>query len=189
MDILYDALREALPIWERAVGNTGWFHGVVVVAYLSAAWFCLVNAHIARQSDEPAAVWYLAVTVLCLLACNTLLQVDLLSTLVLRGIAKIQGWYGARRELQYTVVALVAVLGIGLARRLRHQFINSDTASEPVALGLTVLLALFAVRAISAHGTDAMLNVRLAGMSVGRLIELTGIALVLHGARRCLQHR
>jgi hypothetical protein len=51
-----------------------------------------------------------------------------------------------------------------------------------VSAGLLALLLLFAVRLVSAHGTDAVLNVRLLGVSIGRLFELACLAWVMWGA-------
>ena len=189
MELVYKVLVDALPVWELAIAKTGWFHAVVVVAYLSAGWLCLANAHIARQTSEPRWIWYLAVIVLCLLGINTLLQLDLLLTHLLRGIAKSQGWYAERRTLQYGAVLLIGAVAAASAYRFRTECFASEMPSQAVSWGLAVLLLIFALRAVSAHGTDALLNARLAGASFGRLMELMGIALVVHGARRCLQVR
>jgi len=189
MDTLLQAFDMAVPIWAQALGRVSWSHGVFTAIYLLAAWLCLLNGHIARAARETHKVWCVAAAALCLLAANTLLQSEVLLTHVLRAIAKSQGWYGGRRELQYAVVGLLALLGWLVWLRLRSAFTTSHSASEPVVWGLTLVLLVFALRLVSAHGTDAVLNLRLAGLSMGRLTELAGLGLVVHGSLRCLRLR
>jgi hypothetical protein len=86
-------------------------------------------------------------------------------------------------------VAVLALIALWVASRLGRAFAASDESSIPVALGLTLLLALLALRTVSVHGIDAIINVRLAGVSFGRLMEFVGIGLVLLGALRCLRRR
>jgi hypothetical protein len=187
MDTLLEALVIATDVWEDAIAQLSWHHGLVVLAYFGAAWFCLVNAHISRQNRQPHVFWYLGAAVLCLLGVNTVLQADLFVTQLLRAIAKLQGWYAQRRELQYSAVLLLGLMVVLSIKGLRSRLSADDLPSELVAMGLAALLALFATRMVSAHGTDLVLNLRLAGVSVGRLIEFAGIGLVIHGARNCLR--
>ena len=102
---------------------------------------------------------------------------------------KRQGWYGVRRPLQYLAEFVVALLLLFLAGRLRRELTVGPVQSESVAVGLVVLLLLLALRTVSAHGTDAIINLYLAGVSVGRWLELGGLALILQGALHCLRLR
>lgn len=186
MDTFYQAVATAALVWQAAIAEVGWHHGAIALAYLGAAWLCLLNAHIARQALEAHAIWYGAAIALCLLGANTVLQADLFMTHLMRATAKLQGWYGQRQPLQYAAVAVLALLVLISSQWLRAVFTASAVACEPVALGMGVLIVLFLVRTVSAHGTDAVLNWRLLGVSVGRLLEFAGIAWVVYGARRCL---
>ena len=187
MDTLYQATTTATQVWQTAIDQVSWHHGLIAAAYLGAAWFCVLNGHIAQAARQPHAAWYLAGAVLCLLGANTVLQADLFMTHFARATAKLQGWYGPRRTLQYAAVVVLALLVLLSANWLRRMFAASEVPSETVTFGLAALLLLFALRVVSAHGTDALLNWRLAGISVGRMLELAGISLVVHGARRSLR--
>lgn len=189
METFLQAFDTAAPVWTLALERLSWRHGLVTAAYLLAAWFCLMNGHIARAARETHKVWLLAAGALCLLGANTLLQAEVLLTHVLRAIAKMDGWYGDRRELQYAVVGLLALLAWPLWLQLRTAFKTSHSAAEPVVWGLTLVLLVFVLRMVSAHGFDALLNLRLAGLSLGRLAELAGLGLVMHGCLRCLRLR
>jgi hypothetical protein len=187
MDTLTQALSLATDVWEDAITQLSWHHGIVVLAYFGAAWFCLVNAHISRQNQQAHVFWYLGAAALCLLGVNTVLQADLFVTQLLRAIARLQGWYAQRRELQYAAVLLLGLLFLLSLKGLRALLSANDLPSEQVAIGLAALLLLFAVRMVSAHATDLVLNLRLAGVTVSRLLEFASIALVMHGARNCLR--
>lgn len=189
MEILAQAIADAVMVWEQALLQLNWYHGLIVTAYLGAAWLCVLNADIARNAGDASSIWYSAAIALSLLAANTVLHGDVLVTHTLRGLAKQEGWYGQRRSWQYGTVAVLVLIALWVASRLGHAFAASDQSSVPVALGLTLLLALLALRTVSVHGIDAIINLRLAGVSFGRLMEFVGIGLVLQGALRCLRRR
>jgi hypothetical protein len=189
MDTIAQVFSDAMPIWERVILQLSWYHGLIAAAYLGAAWLCLLNGHIAKNSQEAHITWNVAAAALCVLAANSVLRGDVFVTHALRSLAKLEGWYGERRVAQYLAVLVLALIVLSVAGWLRRAFTASNVASESVALGLAVLLVLLLVRTVSAHGTDAIINLRLAGVSVGRLLEFAGIGLVLHGAMRCLRLR
>jgi hypothetical protein len=187
MDTLIQALDDATGVWEHAIAQLNWHSGIVVLAYVGAAWLCVVNGHISRQNQQAHVFWFLGAAMLCLLGVNTVLQADLFFTQLLRAIAKLQGWYAQRRELQYTAVLLLGLIFLLSINRLRALLSEADLPSELVAVGLAALLLLFLTRMVSAHNTDLVLNLRLAGVSIGRLLEFAAIGLVIQGARNCLR--
>ena len=189
MDTLLQAFSEAIPVWEQAILGMFWYHGLGFAAYLGTAWLCLLNGHIAEQSGEGHAMWYAAAALLCLLAANTVLHGDLLLLQVLRAVAKLEGWYGERRQVQYLVIAALAATAWFAAGWYRTRLRAADDASGPVAWGLAGLLMILALRAVSAHGVDQVLDLRLAGISVGRLLEFSCLGWVAHGALRRLSVR
>jgi hypothetical protein len=189
MDSMIQAVTSAAQVWEQALLQSTWYHAVIVLAYLGAAWLCLLNGHIAKSARESDRVWYLAAIALCLLGVNTVLHGDVFLTHFVRAMARMEGWYGQRRWVQYGLVLLLAPIILLVAAWLRSAFSASDVPSESVAMGLALVLIIVSVRTVSAHGTDAILNLRLAGISFGRLLEFAGIGLVMHGALKCLRFR
>ncbi len=189
MDIFLQAFLDAEPVWEHALRQLTWYHVLIAAAYLGAAWLCVLNGYIAKSSREADAIWYVAAILLGVMAANTVLHADVFLTHLGRSLSKLEGWYGERRLVQYALVVVFALLALWAVGWLRIAFTASDVPSEPVAWGLIALLILLAVRTVSAHGTDAILNLRLVGVSFGRLLEFAGIGLVLHGASRCLRLR
>lgn len=189
MDILFQALSDAVPVWEQAIDRVTWYHGVVFAIYLGAAWLCVLNGHIAKESREPHSIWFAAALLLCVLGANTVLHGDFILTHVLRSVAKHDGWYGERRRVQYLVVGVLPVMAWFAAGWLHKRFHAGDDASRSVSWGLAALLVIVATRAVSAHGTDQVMNLRLGGISIGRLLEFSAIGWVVLGALRRLRVR
>lgn len=189
MEPLVQAISHANPIWLQAVRQVGWHHAVIALLYLACAFLCYLHTYLLREDLQSPRLWLTATVLLCVLAASTVLQPEVWLTHTLRALAQAGGWYEARRPWQYGVtlglvlLALVGIrwLGAGLAHQGAH--------SVQLSLGLALLLLLMSLRAVSAHGTDALLGLRFAGVSLGRVCELTGMALVLLGAWRSLQYR
>lgn len=188
MDIFLTAMQSAIPVWELAVLNVTWFHGALASAYLGTAWLCVLNAQFAKDTRPAATLWFTATALLCLLGANSVLHGEVFITHFLRALAKIQGWYGDRREGQYLMIGVAATTALWSASRLHLRLSAFDpTVARPVSAGLAALLVLLAIRMISAHGTDSVINLRFGGISLGRLFELAGIGAVVLGALRSLR--
>jgi len=189
MDAAMEVVYAAAAAWEQALLGLTWHHGIIAAAYLGVAWLCLLNGYLAKAETEPHRVWYMTALLLCLLAINTLLGGEVFVTHLLRGLARIEGWYGVRQPLQYLAEFVATLFLLFLAGRLRRELTAGAVQSESVAVGLAVLLLLLALRTVSAHGTDAIINLYLVGVSVGRWLELGALALTFQGALRCLRWR
>ena len=188
---LYQAMEHASPIWQHAIYRLRWSHGLVASAYGVAAWLCFLNVQTEEEVQGSGTLWCAATVLLCLLGVNVVLQADVFVTQTFRALAKSQGWYGQRRVLQYLLIGFLAlaVLVALNSRTWLSQELRPDVQTNTVAVsgGLLALMLLLAVRLVSAHGTDSVLNVRLLGVSIGRFFELAGIAWVMWGALSCLR--
>lgn len=167
MDSLTQALDAALPVWEGLVARSGWPQALLALAYLGAAWLCLLHARLARTEWRAQTLGCLVV--LGLLGANTVLSVDLFLAHFMRSLAGLQGWYEQRRGVQHAALALL-VLGALLWQRRAGR--ADDERDRPLRYGVLALGLLFALRMVSAHSTDALLALRLAGISAGRWLEL-----------------
>ena len=193
MELFSQAISSAHPVWLQAVRQVGWHHAVITLLYLAAAWLCYLHARWLSDDLQSPTHWLALTGVLCLLAANTVLQGEVWFTHTLRALAHATGWYESRRPWQY----LITVLLVGLAwagtrwlgAGLAHPGANQSQLALGLALGVALLLLLVPLRAVSAHGTDALLGLRLLGLSLGRLCELAGLGLVLMSTWRSLQIR
>lgn len=186
MQSLHQAIEYASPIWQQAIYRLSWSHGLVASAYGVAAWLCFLNVQAKEEVQGSCTLWYAATVLLCLLGANVVLQADVFVTQTIRALARSQGWYGQRRVLQYLLIGLMAlavVLALNSRTWLSQRFRPcTQPNTGAVNAGLLALLMLFAVRLVSAHGTDAVLNVRPLGVSIGRWFELACLARVMWGA-------
>ncbi len=126
-----------------------------------------------------ATTWLaLAAIFLALAAARTLgLQAKLTGTV--RELAREEGWYYARREVQARVVLAAAALA-SLAPAAIAVHVRSTRmilALSPIA----ALLGFLAVRAVSLHQVDAVLYRRVGGFEVNTMVELTLLTLVAAG--------
>lgn len=188
---LFQAMDHASLIWQQAIYRLGWSHAAVASAYGAAAWLCFLNMQIEEEALGSCALWWIAAVLMCLLGVNTVLQADVLVTQTFRALSRLQGWYGQRRALQYLVIGLItmAVLTTFNSRTRLSQKLNSCSGVKAgaVSAGLLALMLLFVVRLVSAHGTDAVLSMRLFGLSIGRWFEMACITSVMWGALRSLR--
>ena len=187
--MLSEAWRIAYAGWETVLLHDDW-HGLAVeAAYILAASLCFAVRQASRRSGESGAGWLAAAALLALLGINALYRIDILITTLARAVARQQGWYGDRREGQYLLLVLLGGAALLTLGWLRARLKQVWSECLPAVAGLGTLLALAALRLISFHDTDALLNLRVAGIPAGRLIELAGLCLTVAGAMRRLHAR
>lgn len=169
--------------WVPGAGDPAWAMWGLSLLSLAAAALCLRHAW--RAPSPPAGypiVWgALAVVLLGVLA---LTQAGLHGWLAQAGreLAQSQGWYAWRRALQAGVIAVLVLGGILLPRRVRLRLGRYWPECRLAVHAGTWLAVFLAVRAVSFHPVDALLRLRLGGLSTNAWAELAGVTCVLAGA-------
>lgn len=184
-----EAWQAALPVWGHAVRHAGWHPALVAVAQATAGLLCLAIGRAGQAAVGAVLVWQAAAAALLLLALNTLFALDLLAVQVLRNLALLQGWHDHRRQLQVLVLAGLGLLALQAALHLGRQLDWRADGLRWLVPGLVVLVVLAVLRGVSLHGTDAVLHGRIAGVSIGRLLDALGLALVAAGVASALRGR
>lgn len=184
-----EAWQAALPVWGHAVRHAGWHPLLVAAAQSTAGLLCLAIGRAERAADGAVLVWNAAAVTLLALALNTLFALDLLAVQVLRNLAHLQGWHDSRRQVQAVVLALLGMLALKAALHLGQRIDLRADGLRWLVPGLVVLVVLAVLRGVSLHVTDAFIQGRLAGMSVGRLLDALGLALVVGGMASALRAR
>jgi len=118
------------------------------------------------------------------LAINTQIHVEQTLIVWIRQMAEAGDWYSFRRPLQAIVLA---VTGIACIPPLRHVWRTGNRSPTPTCVhlalsGMGIVLAMLVLRGVSLHQTDWLLSIHAAGFSVGRWLDLMGVALVICGA-------
>ena len=160
-----------------AVSPGGW--AVALAFSLASAAACFVALRGRRKADR--ILWAIMGVVLAGLAANT--QLDLLGGLteIGRCFARLEGWYGARRTLQGSLmIALWAACVVAgfILWRLRRGLRSALAALA----GFALVLAVTGARAVSLHHIDSMIDLPVAGATAGAWAELLGALLIVGNA-------
>jgi len=161
----------------------GW---LTVAAYAAAAAVSLVAA-LRQPVSGPEGrrsrrVWIGVSVLMAALCVNKQLDLQSLLTDVGRVIAHAQGWYDQRRLVQRWFVAAVAAGGAIALAALAWRLRSVMKGRLVLLFGLGFLLMFIIIRAASFHHVDELLGVRIIGLRVNWILELTGIGLVGLGA-------
>ncbi|WP_299507539.1 hypothetical protein [Cypionkella sp.] len=128
-------------------------------------------------------------TLMLFLAVNK--QLDLQSALTATGrcIAQLQGWYGARRDVQHLVIEVLLVsivVGLGFGVYLMRQALRRNGAG---LLGLAVVAGYVAVRAVGFHHFETLINTHVLDVRANFFLENAGLALIAVNAICLLARR
>lgn len=181
-DLWTQAWGAALPVWQAAVRQPGWHPVAAAAADAAVALLCLAAGRSAHTGGAHSPAWTVAAAALLLLALNTLFAFDLLFVELLRGVARASGWYAARRAVQTGALVVGAAAGLATWGALRHRLALAAPVDNCLPAGLALLASVAVLRAVSLHATDELLATRLAGLTLGRLIDALGLGLVATGA-------
>ena len=163
--------------WQPRIGDpdaTGW---LTVLAYL----LCFVlAAQVWRRlrGQRGRGFWGMIAVLMLFLAINKQMDLQSAMTALGRCLAEAQGWYDYRRVVQVAFILLL-LWGIGsglliLMRRMRGQLGRHGIA----LLGLAILCAFVAVRAVGFHHMDALIGQRQFGLSTNYMFENAGLVLI-----------
>jgi hypothetical protein len=182
-DLWTHAWFSALPLWRAAVRQSGWHPVVAAAAYAAVALLCLAARRSAHTCGAHSRPWTaVAAAALLLFAMNTLFAFDLLFVELMRCVSRASAWYEARRGVQILVLVAAAAAGLASWGALLHRLPLAAPSDRWLLAGVSVLAGLAVLRAVSLHATDELINARLAGLTVGRLLDALGLGLVATGA-------
>lgn len=163
--------------WSPGIGDPSVMGWATVAAYIVTAMLCFLAPTKARSHTE-ARFWILVGIFLLALALNK--QLDLQSALTALGrcVSQQQGWYGSRRAIQreFIVVLLTGSAFVGVAM---VWLLRSVLGRIWLALaGVMIVMTFIAVRAVSFHHMDAILNIRIHDIRANWILELSGLVLI-----------
>ncbi|RUL87325.1 hypothetical protein [Tautonia sociabilis] len=183
-------LPSPLPMAETVAGT--WRPGIgdpTVLGWATAASYLAVAVACARIAWRPAgrpgsagprsaAFWGMLALGMLLLGINKQLDLQSLVTDLGRRLAREQGWYDVRHEVQRLFILGVTGAGLGLLAAVGVVF-RSEARRRPMALlGMGFLVVFVVIRAASFHRVDLLLGRGWMGVRVNYLLELGGIACV-----------
>lgn len=130
------------------------------------------------QGRRERAFWGLVSLAMLSLGVNKQLDLQSMLTAAGRCLSQLQGWYEERRVFQREfIVGLLIVAGLSLAFVL--WLMRGCLRRNGLAvLGLAIVTAFVAVRAVGFHHFDVLINSRLLDVRFNVLFELSGLVLI-----------
>ena len=185
-----DMLHCVTGSWSPRIGDPTVMGWITVLLYATCAAACY-RASALRHRD--GAFWFCLFLVTAFLCINKQLDLQTAITAVGRCLARSEGWYGQRRVIQATFIAILlstgALAAIATLITLRKHLWRIGVA----VLGLFALLTFVAVRAVGFHHFDKLLGTNVLGVRFNWMMEISGILLILANAlvaiRRAPAHR
>ncbi|MEK7265876.1 MAG: hypothetical protein AAB227_07230 [Pseudomonadota bacterium] len=159
----------------------GW---LLLAAYAATAGVAgrrlFIEAGRVHQDKKAMMFWAVVALLLVILLVNRLFNLQALVTIAARCAAEAEGWYGARRPIQFfLILAASAIAGLVLALALLRR---KNWDERLVLAGMAALIAFVAVRSVSFHWVDAYLRLKVFGLNFNGLTEAAALAPVFFGA-------
>ncbi len=169
--------------WQVGIGDPGIMGWVIVAVYVLTGLAAFRTASSGRfpytSAGRERFFWRALGLIMILLAINKQLDLQSLLTASARCMAQLQGWYGSRRIVQVgfiiVLLALMSLLAIITLTILRGTMRRTGLA----LIGLSVVLAFVAVRAVGFHHMDQLINMRFQNIRVNWIMEMAGPLMIL----------
>jgi len=170
--------------WHPGIGDPTPIGWITVWAYAGACGLCFVCA---RRLRPPVFWWAMTLTLL-FLGINKQLDLQTWLTELGRDLAKHDGWYERRHDIQVAFIGgmglfftlLAATVGLALKGYWRPYL--------RVWGGMALLMFFIVVRAASFHHVDQLLMSDMGGLRMNWVFELGGLGLVASGAWRAIKN-
>lgn len=153
------------------------FAWLVVAAYFAGGLAAFVAGRSAGKRRERN-FWFLMAALLVALGLNKQLDLQTYVTRFGRFLARSEGWYDYRREVQAAFIALVAFGSVVFVATLLNWTRRSPWTIRIAATGSILLGAFIVIRAASFHHIDKWVTVSIEGLRSGWWLELAGIAVI-----------
>lgn len=169
--------------WTPGIGDPTVLGWVAVFGYFWAAFLAMLVARSVRSYDplrmraESPLFWSMMAWILIFLGFNKQLDLQTLFTDIAREIAKEDGWYEGRREVQmYFMMGIAGASGLFLLF-LTFLIRAGFWRCFPALLGLLFLCTFVLFRALSFHHFEYLLRQEVKGTFINNLLEMGGIGL------------
>lgn len=174
--------------WQPKIGDPtfmGWF---TVFSYFLAAVICgwlalnLIYKFKAEFIHRQLLFWWSLTLILILLGINKQLDLQSLFTDIGRALSKSQGWYDQRRSVQFWFVLFLGLFGLVFMMVAIRIVLNILRECWLAVVGFIFLITFIFIRAVSFHHFDQVIDLRLSGIRMNWVLELSGIYCILISA-------
>lgn len=172
----------AFEKWQEAINLLDWPQFTFALLYGASAFLAYICARSSADHRPLHRFWLANSFFLLFIGIDNLLCISTFTIEWLRAIARLEGWYGTRRSLQYEVLAGLGLLLLLLGGRLSGALDTAKQFIQPAIAATALLACLFLLRTVSFHDTDAILQMRIAGQSAQRILEIFGLGFSVTGS-------
>ncbi len=165
--------------WTPGIGDPSILGWLTVLAYFLASVLCL---RAGREESGSAWPWRALAVALALLGINKQLDLQSLLTVVGRELARAEGWYDRRREVQYLFVLAIGILAVALSAVVLVRLKDRPLRVRAAYAGFALLAVFVGVRAASFHHVDRFLKSTALGARSNWILELCGIGIIAFAA-------
>jgi hypothetical protein len=128
------------------------------------------------------ALWLGLAVTLFLLGLNKQLDLQTVLTEIGRIMARSEGWYAGRRRVQAAFILGVLLVGAWIFRTVVLLARGNLRRMRSVLIGAVFLVCFVTIRAASFHHIDRFIGEDVGGFKLNWILELGGLAFVIHGA-------
>lgn len=170
--------------WSPGLGDPTPMGLLTVAAYFSTALLCLrARSRVSvRRTDalplNERKFWLGMTALLFALGLNKQLDLQSLGTEIVRHIARAQGWYEDRRSIQMTAIVVLVAASLGVLFLLIRRLRAAHASIRLATIGLIFTAVFVSSRAASFHHMDSFIGVRVLGLRMNWVLELSGIACI-----------
>lgn len=163
--------------WSPQIGDPTVMGWATVFAYGLTAILCFLAVSRSPNRTEKT-FWLMLSAILAFLMINKQLDLQSALTAIGRCVAKIQGWYDDRKNVQILFIATILIVSVFLGGLLFKAMRRHLRFVWLAIIGSICLLAFVAIRAIGFHHFDAFIGFQIHNVRMNWVMELGGISLI-----------
>jgi uncharacterized membrane protein YfcA len=178
LSLVFDCLSQS---WRIPPGDPGVVPWATTLGYVVAAAAAFRVASRGGDEMRERVFWIGMGLFLAFMAVNKQLDLQIWITATGRCIAREEGWYRQRRQVQAEFVLMLAI-GLGITFATLLVWLRRSLRRNIVALvGLLVLSAFILQSAVSIHHLDRALHLEIGLVPAHQWVEICGVTLILIG--------
>jgi len=170
--------------WSPRIGDPSVLGWLTVFAYFGSSLLCIRAAN--RDTSAPG-LWRILAFSLVVLGLNKQLDLQTLLTQLGRELARTDGWYDRRRQIQQVFVVVIGVASVALSISAFVLLKGRSRAIRVASAGFFLLVTFVFVRAASFHHVDRFLKSAVLGARFNWIFELGGLAVMGIAAARAIR--
>lgn len=166
--------------WKLSVTNLNLVEWLTICSYFLSAYLCTQAknnwpSYNSKIDQRVTTFWKCVSVILVVLALSEILDIQKLITHIARQFSKASGWYDRRGEYQQKIILLVITITFSAFIYFSILFRKIIRQKLPALVGIAFLCGYIAVRLVSFHDVDSLLNMKVIGVELNGLIELASV--------------